>query len=64
MSRFPVLLALSLVALAATGCADATAPQSSAPSAVQIQPSGEAAKDVVGSDACRGGYTTGIGRTC
>jgi len=64
MSRRPVLLALSLVTLAATACADTTAPQSSAPTVRQIQPSGQAAKDVVDPDACRGGYVTSGGRTC
>jgi hypothetical protein len=61
MSRRPVLFALSLVALAATACADTTAPT---PSARQLQPSGQAAKDVVETGTCRGGYTTGIGKTC
>ena len=64
MSRRPVLLALSLVALAATACADATAPQPSAPSARQIQPSGEAARDVVDPDTCKGGYVTSTGKSC
>jgi hypothetical protein len=64
MSRRPVLFALSLLALAATACADATAPQPSAPSVRQLQPSGQAAKNEVDADACRGGYLTGTGRSC
>jgi hypothetical protein len=61
MSRRPVLFALSFVALAATACADTTAPQ---PTARQIQPSGQAAQDVTDSDTCRSGQMTSTGRTC
>ncbi len=64
MSRRPVLLALSLVTLSVTACADTTAPQPSAPSGRQIQPSGQAAKDVVAPDACRNGTMSSTGRTC
>jgi hypothetical protein len=61
MSRRPVLFALSLVALATTACADATAPT---PSARLIQPSGQAANDVVDPETCGGGYLTSTGRSC
>ena len=64
MSRRPVLFALSLVALAVTACSDATAPTSSVTSAPRLQPSGQTAKDVVDGDTCRGGYLTGVGKTC
>ena len=63
MSRRPfALLALSLVALAATACSDATAPTSNAPAVRQIQPAGQAAQDV--NPDCKGGYITGTGRAC
>ncbi len=65
MSRRPfALLALSLVALAATACSDATAPTSSAPSVRQIQPSGQAARDVTDPDVCKNGFMTGTGKAC
>jgi len=65
MSRRPfALLALSFVALAATACSDATAPTSSAPSVRQVQPSGQAARDVTDPGVCKDGYITGTGRTC
>jgi hypothetical protein len=64
MSRRPfVLLALSLVALATSACSDATAPKSSAPSARQIQPAGQAARDVTDPD-CKGGLSTSTGKAC
>jgi hypothetical protein len=64
MSRRPfALLALSLVALAAA-CSDATAPASSAPTTRQIQPSGQAAKDVTDPDVCRNGTMSSTGKAC
>jgi hypothetical protein len=65
MTRRPfALLALSFVALAATACADSTAPVSSAPSVRQIQPSGQAAQDGTEGDVCRNGFMTSTGRAC
>jgi len=65
MSRRPFsLLALSLVALAATACSDVTSPTSSAPSVRSIQPSGQAARDGTEGDVCRNGYMTSTGRAC
>src|SRR4051794_25367677 len=66
MSRRPILFALTLVALAATGtaCADTTAPQPAAASMRRIEPLDQVAKDVVDPDVCRGGYLTGMGRAC
>ncbi|HEV7992720.1 MAG TPA: hypothetical protein VGP25_12900 [Gemmatimonadaceae bacterium] len=64
MSRRPfALIALSLVALAATACADATAPTSSTPSARQIQPAGKASLDVTDPD-CKGGTLSSTGKAC
>jgi hypothetical protein len=66
MSRRPfTLLALSLVALAAA-CSDSTAPTSAAPSVRQVQPSGQAARDVTDPPPadCKGGYSTGTGKAC
>lgn len=66
MSRRPfALLALSLVALAATACSDATAPTSSVQAVRQIQPSGQAAKDATTPpDVCKDGQMTSTGKAC
>jgi len=64
MSRRPfALLALTFATLAVSACADTTAPSSAAPTARQIQPSGQASFEVTDPD-CKGGYSTSTGRAC